>query len=82
MGAALRRALGPAPEDSVLAAIEHLSGRERRLFLMRGFERASARDVALILDEEPAEVERSYAHLLAGLRQRVPGAVFDAIDAG
>lgn len=68
--------------DQVLAAIEELSPQDREIVLLRGVEQRDNGEVAALLALEPNTAAVRYRRALARLRERIPGGVFDEIEAG
>lgn len=74
--------VGAREESRALqAAIDELAERDREVVLLRGIEQLSNADAAALLGETPNAVSLRYRRALERLRARLPGSVFDELDA-
>ena len=54
---------------------------DREIILLRGIEELSTKSVAMLLELSPDAVYKRYRRALQKLRARLPGSVFDEIEA-
>lgn len=66
---------------TVHAAIAELEDADREIVLLRGVEQVSAKVAALIVGASLDAVNKRYQRALARLRTKLPGSVFDEVEA-
>ena len=77
----VRRAVRDETHRIVLAAMESLEPPEREIIVLRAIEQNSNQTAALLLELTPSAASMRYSRALEKLRARLPGSVFDEIDA-
>lgn len=67
--------------SAVHAAIAELEEADREILLLRGVEQVSAKSAALIVGATLDAVNKRYQRALSRLREKLPGSVFDEVEA-
>jgi RNA polymerase sigma factor (sigma-70 family) len=67
--------------NMVLACMGELDPRDREVLLLRGIEQQSNQAAALLLGLSPETVKKRYQRALERLRARLPGSIFEELEA-
>ena len=78
---AITQAIRREREDLVSSRLAEMEPKEREVIVLRGIEQLPARTVAVMLSISPDAVAMRYHRALKVLRARLPGSVFDELDA-
>jgi RNA polymerase sigma factor (sigma-70 family) len=74
----------PSPDPARVArlgtALRRLGSRDRLILMLRYPERLSVAEIAFLMKEPPAKVERHLAKLVAGLRREMAGNGFEELE--
>jgi RNA polymerase sigma factor (sigma-70 family) len=70
----------PARVARLATALRRLGSRDRLILMLRYPERLSVAEIAFLMKEPPAKVERHLAKLIAGLRREMAGDRFEELE--
>lgn len=77
----LTRVVEEERQGIALAALEELAARDREVVLLRALEQHSNAEVAAALGVEPNTAAQVYRRALEKLRRKLPGSIFDELEA-